>query len=60
MVIEFKRGVYELALTELARYLPRTNHQNRYLRTGLRARRQGPEARNTSPSPMPEGGEPTG
>jgi putative (di)nucleoside polyphosphate hydrolase len=35
-VIEFKRGVYENALTELARYLPRINHHNRYLRGGMR------------------------
>ena len=35
-VIEFKRGVYEMALTELARYLPRINHHNRYLRSGMR------------------------
>jgi putative (di)nucleoside polyphosphate hydrolase len=39
MVIEFKRGVYEMALTELARYLPRVNHHNRYLRAGMRDRR---------------------
>jgi putative (di)nucleoside polyphosphate hydrolase len=32
VVIEFKRGVYEMALTELARFLPRTHHHNRYLR----------------------------
>ena len=37
LVIEFKRGVYEMALTELARYLPRVNHHNRYLRSGLRS-----------------------
>jgi putative (di)nucleoside polyphosphate hydrolase len=37
VVIEFKRGVYEMALTELARYLPRMNHHNRYLRSGMRA-----------------------
>ncbi len=36
VVIEFKREVYQMALTELARFLPRTNHQNRYLRTGIR------------------------
>ncbi|MBX9610215.1 MAG: RNA pyrophosphohydrolase [Burkholderiales bacterium] len=40
VVVEFKRGVYEMALTELARYLPRTDHRNRYLRGGLRAREQ--------------------
>jgi putative (di)nucleoside polyphosphate hydrolase len=38
-VIEFKRGVYQLALSELARFLPRTGqtHHNRYLRAGLRS-----------------------
>jgi putative (di)nucleoside polyphosphate hydrolase len=44
MVIEFKRGVYELALTELARFLPRmqAHPQNRYLRNGSRPpRREG-------------------
>ena len=40
LVIEFKRGVYEMALTELARYLPRISHHNRYLRAGLRGQRQ--------------------
>ena len=39
VVIEFKRGVYEMALTELARYLPRLTHHNRYLRAGLRGQR---------------------
>ena len=38
VVIEFKRGVYELALTELSRFLPRTNARNRYLRGGNRNR----------------------
>jgi putative (di)nucleoside polyphosphate hydrolase len=28
VVVEFKRGVYELALTELERYLPRTDNRN--------------------------------
>jgi putative (di)nucleoside polyphosphate hydrolase len=37
VVIEFKRGVYERALTELSRFLPRTqHHSNRYLRSGMR------------------------
>ena len=41
-VVEFKRGVYEMALTELARYLPRTEQQrNRYLRQSQRAREAG-------------------
>jgi putative (di)nucleoside polyphosphate hydrolase len=35
-VVEFKRGVYEMALTELARYLPRYEHRNRFLRQGMR------------------------
>ena len=39
LVIEFKRGVYEMALTELARFLPRVNQHNRYLRAGLRGPR---------------------
>jgi putative (di)nucleoside polyphosphate hydrolase len=39
VVIEFKRGVYELALTELARFLPKTNYHNRYLRGGTRSPR---------------------
>ena len=36
VVIEFKRDVYQMALTELARFLPRNNHHNRYLRSGMR------------------------
>jgi putative (di)nucleoside polyphosphate hydrolase len=47
-VIEFKRGVYEMALTELARYLPRINHHNRYLRAGMR-----PAHRERNSGPMP-------
>ncbi len=35
-VVEFKRGVYEMALTELARYLPRNELRTRYLRQGAR------------------------
>jgi len=31
-VVEFKRGVYEMALTELSRYLPRPNNPPRELR----------------------------
>ncbi len=42
VVVEFKRGVYEMALTELARYLPRQEqHRNRYLRGGPRHRESG-------------------
>ena len=39
LVIEFKRNVYQMALSELARFLPRVNHHNRYLRSGMRPRR---------------------
>ena len=35
-VVEFKREVYVTALTELARYLPRHEHRNRFLRQGVR------------------------
>lgn len=39
VVVEFKRGVYEMALTELARFVPRGEQQrNRYLRSGMRPR----------------------
>jgi putative (di)nucleoside polyphosphate hydrolase len=38
VVIEFKRGVYELALTELSRFLPRPATRNRYLRNRGRGR----------------------
>jgi putative (di)nucleoside polyphosphate hydrolase len=41
VVVEFKRGVYEMALRELARYLPRTDNRNRYLRGGMRTTREG-------------------
>lgn len=57
VVVEFKRGVYEMALTELARYVPRhESHRNRYLRNHQgRGQRpadadQGPD---TVPSPPP-------
>ncbi|MDP2032754.1 MAG: RNA pyrophosphohydrolase [Polaromonas sp.] len=46
VVVEFKRGVYEMALTELSRFVPRADnrfdvrpdHRNRYLRGGMRQR----------------------
>jgi putative (di)nucleoside polyphosphate hydrolase len=46
MVVEFKRGVYEMALTELSRYVPRLDqradtrpdNRSRYLRGGVRLR----------------------
>ncbi|EYC50435.1 RNA pyrophosphohydrolase [Hylemonella gracilis str. Niagara R] len=47
-VIEFKRGVYEMALTELARFLPRAEQRNRYLRQGQRPTRDSRESREPS------------
>lgn len=38
VVVEFKRGVYEMALTELSRFVPRNDPRNRYLRSNARAR----------------------
>ena len=46
VVVEFKRGVYEMALTELSRFVPRAEFRfdarpdlrNRYLRSGLHQR----------------------
>ena len=35
-VVEFKRGVYETALTELSRFLPRPESRSSYLRQGMR------------------------
>jgi putative (di)nucleoside polyphosphate hydrolase len=31
-VVEFKRGVYSMALNELARYMPKQEPRNRFLR----------------------------
>jgi len=50
VVVEFKRGVYEMALTELARFLPRHDTRNRFLRSGMRGR----EAERHAPAPGPE------
>jgi putative (di)nucleoside polyphosphate hydrolase len=36
-VVEFKRSVYEMALTELSRYLPRHDMRTSFLRQGTRA-----------------------
>ncbi len=38
VVVEFKRDVYEMALTELARFVPRQDQRTRYLRSGMRTR----------------------
>jgi putative (di)nucleoside polyphosphate hydrolase len=57
-VVEFKRGVYEMALTELARYLPRNEHRNRFLRQGMRPLDQDPsfEAMPGADIELPPGG----
>lgn len=44
LVVDFKRGVYEMALTELSRYLPRHEYRNRFLRHGAARQPQGAEA----------------
>ena len=48
VVVEFKRGVYEMALTELARHLPRNEYRNRFLRQGMRPHESEPAAEQTS------------
>ncbi|MFY9185244.1 MAG: RNA pyrophosphohydrolase, partial [Limnohabitans sp.] len=53
VVVEFKRGVYEMALTELARFLPRQDRQNRYLRSGHRSPREGSEPEGQRPDMQP-------
>jgi putative (di)nucleoside polyphosphate hydrolase len=52
VVVEFKRGVYEMALTELSRYLPRSDHRNRYLRGGMRQRDDGDDMPTHMCAPM--------
>ena len=57
VVVEFKRAVYEMALTELARFLPRNEQRNRYLRSGMRARDGSPlPPLEPPPVPMHRGG----
>src|SRR5512141_46715 len=60
VVVEFKRGVYEMALRELARFLPRNDHRNRYLRSGMRTREEHAthdvhEASGPAPMELPPG-----
>ena len=50
VVIEFKRDVYQMALTELARFLPRGTQHNRYLRTGMRPHHRDDEIERRSPA----------
>jgi putative (di)nucleoside polyphosphate hydrolase len=56
VVVEFKRGVYEMALRELARFLPRTDHRNRYLRGGMRTREGEHLGAEQQPMQLPAGG----
>ena len=56
MVIEFKRNVYEMALTELSRYLPRAHNPNRYLRAGLRGPRLDHDPASSGSDWIPEDG----
>lgn len=52
VVVEFKRSVYEMALTELARYLPRNEQpRNRYLRSSMRGPREVIEHREGGNAP---------
>jgi len=44
VVVEFKRGVYEMALTELARFLPRYDNRGRSYRGPSRPRNHSPNA----------------
>ncbi len=52
MVVEFKRGVYEMALSELARFLPRQESRSRYLRAGSPRSREYPESMMQAPADM--------
>ena len=60
VVIDFKREVYQLALTELSRFLPRTAPANRYLRSGMRAPRQRREDEGPAGAPLGAEGSPEG
>jgi putative (di)nucleoside polyphosphate hydrolase len=53
VVVEFKRGVYEMALTELSRFLPRFESRNRFLRGSIRQQ-------HDSQGMSPHGGGPGG
>jgi putative (di)nucleoside polyphosphate hydrolase len=61
VVVEFKRGVYEMALKELARYLPRNDVRHRFLRGSGSIHQQGDSHNNAghpaviSQSNMPPG-----
>lgn len=56
VVVEFKRGVYEMALTELSRFIPRSDARNRYLRGGVRSQRSTHPDNASTPHTAPRGG----
>ncbi|MDB5709776.1 MAG: nudH, partial [Sphingomonas bacterium] len=45
-----KRDVYQMALTELARFLPRGSQHNRYLRAGMRPHHRDDVGERAGPS----------
>ena len=49
VVVEFKRGVYEMALTELSRYLPRFDNRGRAYRGTPRPRNNDNEGETSDP-----------
>jgi putative (di)nucleoside polyphosphate hydrolase len=49
VVVEFKRGVYEMALTELSRYLPRYDNRGRVYRGAPRPRDNDNEGETSEP-----------
>ena len=49
VVVEFKRGVYEMAFTELSRFLPRQDNRSRYLRGGGHQHTSQDHANRTKP-----------
>ena len=49
VVVEFKRGVYEMALTELSRYLPRYDNRGRVYRGAPRPRYNDNEGETSEP-----------
>ena len=52
VVVEFKRGVYEMALTELSRFVPRQDPRNRYLRSNARQQHNGEHADQYNHGPV--------
>jgi putative (di)nucleoside polyphosphate hydrolase len=50
VVVEFKRGVYEMALTELSRFLPRYDNRGRSYRGPARPRNDNPDGLPGHPS----------